>query len=373
MSLSRFDVTEALNFKRFSLFLSAFIAMPLGVTLADMEKPAAVFEFHKSRLLNIRILDNAATLSPAVITVDQSGKILFWDVPTQRIGWESQLGDKSESRYAYIAASEDQRIFSVLRQNSPVNVYSTITGAVIQTIKIPAGADNEWWITGDFSPDNRRFVISSVNGDLRMFDVESGLQTAAVIAPPPEPGAEDQGGFVSFSSDGRFLILDGEQLTIYDAVSLKFVKSVSKQHLNITSPSAFSKNMRVIAFANSREIFIIDAETLSVIHTIENAGAASGISLFTAAIHFDSRSSNLYVLHAMESYPFSGYYEVIDIVTGRKRLSTRISSAILALPLSEGYFSLPISIGPGGAFAMTGGKNPSSVSIWNLPLPEQGN
>ena len=81
---------------------------------------------------------------------------------------------------------------------------------------------NQWIGSVTFSPDGSRLLSASMDGDIRLWDVQTGEQVLALLldgAPYKHPAE----CFVAFTRDGTRIIgkASGTRIKIWDTVQLK--------------------------------------------------------------------------------------------------------------------------------------------------------
>ena len=351
-----------------ALFVNATFFLLSGIAKAERREPDRVFNGHHAPVAGIAGIDATGSSRPLTLSVDTSGKVILWDTATSDIAWEAQLGPTSTNGPAKIALSPEGKSAVILRNQSPANIYNLQSGTVIQTLKVADSATDERWINGEYSPDSRRFAVISMDRDIRLLDVETGLQTAAIEKPHTTGG--NVGRFVGFSKDGLFITAaTTNAITIYDATTLAVVKSVPVDDLVFAV--CFSRDMRLIALATYTDIYIINTETLETMFKIKKLTEQYTTEFWTPTMEFDAQSLNLHVIHtSMDGPPFFGRYDIINTLSGATTLSERIDGDMGSIKIETEEWDAVWLI-PSSNIVITGRgeSDQNSIAIWNLPTP----
>ena len=353
-----------------ALFVNATFFLLSGIAKAERREPDRVFNGHHAPVAGIAGIDATGSSRPLTLSVDTSGKVILWDTATSDIAWEAQLGPTSASGMVWVAPSPDGKSAVILRNHSPANIYNLQSGAVIQTLRVPDTATDERWISGAFSSDSRRVVVMSMDRDIRLFDVETGLQTAAIEK--PHAGEDERGGLVGFSKDGLFVTaFTNEAISIYDATTLVVVKSLPIASLGQLFYARFSHDMRLIALATETDIFLINTETLETMFKIKKPTEGYPHGLWTATMEFDAQSLNLRVLHISMDGPFIGQYEIINTLSGITTLTERINGEMFWPDDGTNEWFFATWLMPSSNILITGRgqSDRDSLAIWKLPTP----
>ena len=365
----------------FGLLLTLCVGYLTGAEVTMAEPALIMSEFwgHRFPVAAAAGIDSAGSSRPSILSVDTTGKIIFWNTETSNITWEAQLGSPSANGRVSIATSPDSKSAVIFRNNSPANIYNVLSGKVIQTLRVPDTATDETWNFGAFSPDSRRFAVISMDRDIRMFDVQTGLQTAA-LENPHDPENEEHAK-VGFSRDGLFVVaFTSDAITVYDAITLAAVKSLPLGDLGRPDFARFSHDMRMIAIATDSDILIINAETLETMFKIKKHLEGNPGIAYTTNMEFDSQSKELHMLHYVLEVPpdsyyqfhFRFHYEIINTLNGRKVLSDLINRQWYTIHNPSDTIYTASCLLPSSKIVIiskTGLLDDFPLVIWKVPSP----
>ena len=126
-----------------AVIFSTTVYLTSSIAMAERREPDAVFNAHQARVVAIAGVDSERLARPSSISVDETGKMFFWDISSRQIAWETQVGSPSFVSYAYFATPQGSNVFALLRRGSPTNIYDIQTGSIVQTLKVPNSAREE--------------------------------------------------------------------------------------------------------------------------------------------------------------------------------------------------------------------------------------
>ena len=124
-----------------------------------------------------------------------------------RVELMAELGFDSSGRYLFALRPADDVRPSGLPPQAAVTVWEVASGRVALDLPQSDGV-----VAIDFSRDGNALAASSGTGNLRVWDLASGVSRRVVVGDP---------GPVAFSTDGRWVVVGLQSFSVFDASTLR--------------------------------------------------------------------------------------------------------------------------------------------------------
>ena len=139
----------------------------------------------------------------SLVTVDETGRLMIWDVSTGEI--QAEIPAHGDIAYA-AAYSPDGQIIATAGADNLVKLWDATTG---EALTDPLSAHTNWVLTIAFSPSGRLLASAGADGQLIFWDMESYQPIAQV-----ESGHTGWIQSLAFSADGQILLSASADNTI---------------------------------------------------------------------------------------------------------------------------------------------------------------
>lgn len=228
------------------------------------------FGSHQQRAMWIAFRRDGQTLLTAtgsrtnrLATAENELKLWNW-----RTGTELKRWTLTAAPMCCYALAPDDRTIAMAYDKVRVRLFDIEAERETQSFQTLEDSDGDWAVSLDFSPDQSRLAVGTLNGRLVMRDIQANREA--------KRAGEHVGPIFSlaFAPDGQRVVTAGydKQVIVWD---LK-----TDQHQSLTAHQgqllavAFSRNGQFATIDNNRTIHVWDLERLSSIATLSAAEGA---------------------------------------------------------------------------------------------------
>jgi len=205
--------------------------------------------------------------SGQIVTAGEDGYARVWDAHDGKL---LRTFDKQTGRLTSAEFSFDGQHVLTASDGGNTRIWNRETGGMVRALSGHSGAVT--WAT--YSPDGERIATVGYDG-LRVWETESGKRTITIRVDAPVSRV------AAFSPDGRFLLMAGEAVRIWDAVSGDDAGSFDGHDDHVTAIACAVDGKRVITGSRdmtARIWSLPDGEELVVLRGSDSAVSAVAFS-----------------------------------------------------------------------------------------------